>query len=193
MQSNYVKISQLLDDNRVNNSLAEIHGLVTGLLCTGNADADPEDIGQLLQPPQNVPDIARKVFEQLANASKEQLSSLEYNFQPLLPPDEDALHARVLALAEWCDGFTVGFAAGYFAPEAKLGAEVRGILADFAQFAGMADSVNDLSDQDEVDYMELVEYVRMAATMVYQQLAGHDEDEVSPPDATTAPGTKFLH
>jgi uncharacterized protein YgfB (UPF0149 family) len=193
MQSNYVKISQLLDDNRVNNSLAEVHGLVTGLLCTGNADADPEDVGQLLQPPQNLPDIARKIFQQLANAGREQLSSLEYDFQPLLPPDEETLPARVLALAQWCDGFTVGFAAGYFQPEAKLGAEVREILADFAQFAGMADSVNDLSDQDEIDYMELVEYVRMAATMVYQQLNDIDADEARQTDATTAPGTKFLH
>jgi uncharacterized protein len=193
MQSDYLKLSQLLNDNRVNNSLAEIHGLVTGLLCTGNADADPEDIGQLLQPPQNLPDLARKIFQQLADASKAQLSGLEYDFQPLLPSDVDPLRARVVALAEWCDGFTVGFAAACFQPESKLGTEVRETLADFAQFAGMADSINELSDHDEVDYMELVEYVRMAATMVYQQLADADDDEAGPGDATTAPADKFLH
>src|SRR5215204_6494116 len=102
MQSDYTTKTQLLHDNDVNNSLAEIHGLVTGLLCTHNEEADPEDIGQLLQPPQALPDLTRKLLQQLASVSKEQLSNLEYNFEPLLPADEDSLPARVIALAEWC-------------------------------------------------------------------------------------------
>ena len=191
MQPDYIKISQLLLDNRVDNSLSEIHGLVTGLLCTGNPEADPEDVGQLLQPPQIVADSARTLFQQLANTSKEQLSSLEYNFEPLLPADENKLADRVVALAEWCDGFTVGFAAGYFQPESMLGTEVREILADFAQFAGRADSVTNLSDQDEVDYMELVEYVRMAAIMVYQQVA--DADNEKPVNDEVVPEVRLLH
>ena len=199
MQSDYIKISQLLHDNQVDNSLAGIHGLVTGLLCTGNPEADPEDVGQLLQPPQIFPDLTRKLMLQLATSSQGQLSSLEYNFQPLLPPDESSLPERVVALAEWCDGFTVGFAAAYFLPESRLGAEVREILADFSQFAGMADSANDLSDQDEVDYMELVEYVRMAAIMVYQQVADIDSDTddggdgEKPGTDDIVPEAKFLH
>jgi len=196
MQSDYIKISQLLHDNRVDNSVAEIHGLVTGLLCTGNPEADPEDVGQLLQPPQTLPDLTRKLLQQLANTSREQLSSLEYNFQPLLPPDENGLPERVIALAQWCDGFTVGFAAGYFLPESMLGVEVREILTDFSQFAGMGDSVTDLTDQDEVDYMELVEYVRMAAIMVYQQVAADtdsDSDSENPANDDIVPDAKFLH
>jgi len=193
MQFDYLTKAQLLHDNGVDNSLAELHGLVTGLLCTGNPEADPEDIGQLLQPPEIFSDLTRKFLQQLANASKEQLDSLEYDFQLLLPPDENTLRTRVVALAEWCDGFTVGFAAAYFLPESRLGAEVREILADFAQFAGMADSVSDLSDQDEVDYMELVEYVRMAVIMVYQQLADTDAEETSQDDPNGIPDAKFLH
>ena len=193
MQPDYITISQLLSANQVDNSPAEIHGLITGLLCAGNPEADPEDAGQLLQPPQHSTDLTRKLFQQLATVSKEQLASLEYNFQPLLPPDDSKLPERVVALGEWCDGFTVGFAAAFFLPESRLSADVREILADFAQFAGMADAVNDLSDQDEVDYMELVEYVRMAVIMVYQQLADMDAEESSPDDADTVPDAKFLH
>jgi uncharacterized protein YgfB (UPF0149 family) len=195
MQSDYTKISQLLHDNQVENSLAEIHGLVTGLLCTGNPEADPEDVGQLLQPPQIFPDLTRKLMLQLATSSQEQLGSSEYNFQPLLPPDDSALPDRVVALAEWCDGFTVGFAAAYFLPESRLGAEVREILTDFSQFAAMADAVNDLSDQDEVDYMELVEYVRMATIMVYQQVADTDTDTASEKSGNDdiVPDAEFLH
>src|SRR5687767_13245510 len=137
MQFDYLTKAQLLHDNGVDNSLAELHGLVTGLLCTGNPEADPEDVGQLLQPPEIFSDLTRKFLQQLANASKEQLESLEYDFQLLLPSDENTLRERVVALAQWCDGFTVGFAAAYFLPEARLGAELREILADFAQFAGM--------------------------------------------------------
>jgi uncharacterized protein YgfB (UPF0149 family) len=177
----------------VDNSLAAIHGLLTGLVCTGNPEADPEDVGQLLQPPQIFSELIRSFLQQLATASSEQLSSLEYNFQPLLPADEHSLPERVVALAEWCDGFTVGFAAAYFLPESRLGAEVREILTDFAQFAEMAEAVNDLSDQDEVDYMELVEYVRMAAIMVFQQLADAGTEESGEDDSSIAPDTKFLH
>jgi uncharacterized protein len=191
MQADYVTISQLFYDDRVDNSLAEIHGLVTGLLCSGNPEADPEDIGQLFQPPQNLPESTRRLLRVMATQSDEQLSSSEYNFEPMLPPDESRLSDRVVALAEWCDGFTVGFSAGCFLPESKLGAEVREILTDFAQFAGMGDAINDLSDQDEIDYMELVEYVRMATITVYQQLADSDKDES--PKEDVIPDAKFLH
>lgn len=191
MQSDYTTISQLFRDNGLDNSVAEIHGLVTGLLCSGNPEADPEEVGQLFQPPQNLPDVTRKLFQQLAIASSKQLSSPEYNFQPLLPPDESSLPDRVVALAEWCDGFTVGFSAGCYLSEARLGTEVREILTDFSQFAGMGDAINDLSDQDEIDYMELVEYVRMATITVYQQLADSARDE--PEKADVIPDAKFLH
>jgi uncharacterized protein len=193
MQFDYLTKAQLLHDNGVDNSLAELHGLVTGLLCTGNPEADPEDVGQLLQPPEIFSELTRKFLQQLADTSKEQLNSLEYEFQLLLPPDEHTLRERVIALAEWCDGFTVGFAAAYFLPESRLGAEVREILADFAQFAGMADSVEGLSDQDEVDYMELVEYVRMAAIMVFQQLADADTEAAGDADSSITSGAKTLH
>ncbi|MES2626816.1 MAG: UPF0149 family protein [Pseudomonadota bacterium] len=191
MQADYIKISQLFAENRVDNSLAEIHGLLSGLLCTANPEADPEDVGQLLQPPQILSEISRKLLRQLANTSSEQLSSLEYNFQPLLPGDDSSLSARVTALGEWCEGFTVGFAAGCYLPESKLGAEIGEILADFAQFSAMGDSTTDLTDQDEVDYMELVEYVRMATIMVYQHIAAIDAEEARNDDAI--PDSKFLH
>jgi hypothetical protein len=139
----------------------------------------------------------RKLVERLLGEATEQLSHLDYHFQPLLPPDEATLQERVNALGAWCDGFTVGFAAGFIKPESVLSAEAREILSDFGQFAAVSDNGEELSDQDEVDYMELVEYVRMAAIMLYQQLGSPPPQQA--PAAEQEPGfgpdpdTDFIH
>lgn len=171
MQPDYKMINLLLTGNHVHHSAAELHGMLAGQLCSGVARPDPDDLGELLEQHGGFTPVVVKLCERLAEDAATQLANPELPFQPLLPDDDALLGERVAALGFWCDGFTVGFAAGFIRPESILTAEAREILGDFGQLAAVDESAEETSDQDEVDYMELVEYVRMATITLYQQLA----------------------
>jgi uncharacterized protein YgfB (UPF0149 family) len=192
MQADYKMITLLLTGNHVAHSPAELHGLLTGQLCSGVVAPDPEDLGGLMEQSQHRVPVVHKLIERLLGETTEQLAHLDYHFHPLLPPDEASLQDRVNALGAWCDGFMVGFAAGYIRPDSALSPEAREILGDFGQFAAISDDGQDLSDQDEVDYMELVEYVRMAAITLFQQL-GAVPVSLSKVLPEAAPDDGFVH
>jgi uncharacterized protein YgfB (UPF0149 family) len=188
MQADYKMMSLLLQGNHVSQSPAQVHGLLTGQLCSGVVTPDAEDLGGLMEQPQHLVPVVCKLIERMLGETTEQLAHFDYEFHPLLPSDEASLQDRVNALGSWCDAFMVGFAAGYMRPDSALTAEAREILSDFGQFATISDDGQDLSDQDEVDYMELVEYVRVASITLFQQLGAQPvtrsriEPELPPDD-----------
>lgn len=175
MQADYNLTAQLLADSLPGITPAEFHGLLTGQLCSGIIQPDPEDMSDLLD--HELLPVVRKLLERLASEANSQLGGVDYSFQPLLPPDEAGIDQRVLALAQWCESFTTGFAAGYIRPESNLSKEAREILHDFGDLACIADTQGEVDEQDEEDFMELVEYVRMAAITLYQQLVGMNSPE----------------
>jgi uncharacterized protein len=195
MQADYKMITLLLTGNHVAHSPAELHGLLTGQLCSGVVAPDPEDIGGLMEQAQHFVPVVCKLIERMLDETTDQLVNLDYHFHPLLPPDEASLQDRVNALGAWCDGFMVGFAAGYIRPDSALSPEAREIISDFGQFAVISDDGQDLSDQDEVDFMELVEYVRMASITLFQQLGAVpvSAKKISEIQPEAAPDDGFIH
>jgi uncharacterized protein YgfB (UPF0149 family) len=188
MQADYDLTAQLLADSLPGITPAELHGLLTGQLCSGVIQPDPEDMSDLLD--HELLPVVRKLLERLASEANTQLGGVEYSFQPLLPSDESSIGQRVNALAQWCESFTTGFAAGYIRPESNLTKEAREILHDFGDLACIGDTTEQVDEQDEEDFMELVEYVRMAAITLYQQLVGINSPGQ---DADPDPDRPVLH
>lgn len=176
MQPDYTLMRQLLADAAPAISPASLHGALTGYLCSGAAP-DPEIFTDLFETP--LPDVVLRLLERLGAEVQELLQQTDYSFQPLLPEDDSALLDRLGALGQWCDWFNIGFSAGYAQPQTPLSVEVMEILNDFGQLAEV--EVPDADSEDDERYlMELVEYVRMAAIAVFQQM--HDEPEAAPVD-----------
>jgi len=188
MHADYTLTAELLADSLPGISPAELHGLLTGQLCSGVIQPDPDDLGEILE--HELLPVVRKLVERMGKEANAQLGGLEYSFHPLLPDDELALAQRVNELGQWCNSFTAGFAAGYIRPESDLTREAREILQDFAELADLSDAEHQVDEQDEEDYMELVEYVRMAAITLYQQLVGSHTREV---DEGQIPPGQLLH
>ncbi|MEY4640633.1 MAG: hypothetical protein RLZZ227_627 [Pseudomonadota bacterium] len=188
MQADYKMMSLLLQGNHVSQTPAQVHGLLTGQLCSGVVAPDPEDLAGLMEQPQHLVPVVCKLIDCMLGETTEQLAHFDYEFHPLLPSDEASLQERVNALGSWCDAFMVGFSAGYIRPDSALSPEAREILGDLGQFATISDDGQDLSDQDEVDYMELVEYVRVASITLFQQFGAQPvarsmaEPELPPDD-----------
>jgi uncharacterized protein YgfB (UPF0149 family) len=98
----------------------------------------------------------------------------EFGFSLLLPDDGEPLPQRAGALAEWCDAFIEGFAAGMAeGPAGELSAETEEILGDLGAIAGGldAESLDDDSDDDERDFWQIAEFVRIAVISIFAERA----------------------
>lgn len=166
---------------------AEAHGTVCGLLATGAddlpeawirntlADAGEQDVSSAEE--------ARRLLQGLYEESVASLHGADMSFQLLLPADEAPIETRAAALAAWCNGFLYGLAVRGLRPMEELPDELREILSDFSEIGRAGVATEEAQEAGESAYAELVEYVRVAVQIVF--------DECSAPAA--APPSGRLH
>jgi uncharacterized protein len=183
---------------------AESHGMLCGLLCA-RADAEPgtwlvhtlgeqtggEQTGgeQTLGEVRTGDVLAGECREQLLSVYQEtaqQLAGESYELRLLLPDDDEPLGLRSQALGEWCQGFLFGLAVSGEQDWEKLSPEAAEIGHDLTEIAGVVGPEGEDpnwkdGEADEIAYAELVEYVRMGAMLIYEELQGGS-------GATDAPG-----
>lgn len=152
---------------------AEAHGTVCGLLATG-ADDIPEawirntlaDAGE--QGGGNGEE-ARRLLQQLYQESVSSLQDADMSFQLLLPAEEAPIETRAAALAAWCNGFLYGLAVRGLRPMEELPDELREILSDFSEIGRAGVAEEEAQEAGESAYVELVEYVRVAVQLVFDE------------------------
>jgi len=88
--------------------------------------------------------------------------------------DSDSASMRAAALAHWCEGFLHGLVSvdhGAALKERLAKEPLADIIKDMLQLTRAA--VDDASDDEtnETAYAEIVEYVRVAAQLTYEELA----------------------
>lgn len=108
------------------------------------------------------------------------LAGAQMEFEPLLPDDEQELAVRVEALGAWCQGFLYGFGAAGTAGHAQLPETVAEVLADLAQFSHAGGVGTESPEVEEEAYAELVEFVRAAVQLVYDELIAFRASQPSP-------------
>jgi uncharacterized protein YgfB (UPF0149 family) len=150
---------------------AEAHGCLCGALCVRREYSLAEWIDEIL-PDGGVALTGDGPLEGLFEESAGVLTRAEMEFEPLLPDDETDLAARVEALGAWCQGFLYGFGAAGTAAHAKLPATVNEVLADLAQLSHVGVPDGEAPEAEESAYAELVEFLRAAVQLVYDELAG---------------------
>lgn len=190
MQPDYTLIRQLLAGSVPDIEPAMLHGALTGYVVSGAAP-DVDVFSDLFET--ELPVVVLRLIERLGNQALTELQQNDYSFQPLLPGDDSSFDERLAALGQWCDWFNIGFSAGYMTPQTPLSVDVMEILNDFGQLAEV-EAPAGASEDDENYFMELVEYVRMAAITVFQQMqeaAAAAEPDLNP-DADPA-DDRLLH
>lgn len=156
---------------------SQTHGLLSGRLAIAGADSGFDWLSQVLQGTDQA-DALRvecegllgKLFETTYRQLAERLSE----FVPLLPDDQDSTAIRATALAHWCEGFLHGLVAGEHGDDLRerLKAEpLADIIRDMLQITRAAVDDDCDEESDEAAYTELVEYVRVAAQLAYEELA----------------------
>ena len=156
-------------------------GQAHGLLCSRLAVYGPEaGIGWLDQVLEgSAPDdVLRRECEMMLDAlysyTHRQLAERQSAFQPLLPDESDSTIIRAEAIAHWCEGFLHGLVTG--SPneglKERLSSEpLSDIIKDMLQITRA--TVDEAADEEtnEAAYAELVEYLRVAVQLAYEELA----------------------
>jgi len=169
---------------------AEAHGYLCGALCTVknlslhdwlgelivlDQDDDAEEVTEAFAP---VIPSSSAVLEQLFAESQQALQGDAMDFALLLPDDDQPLAARVGAMAQWVGGFLYGFGTGAVQIN-EFPEPVSEALQDFTQIARANPEEVMESEEDENAYTELIEYLRAAVQILYDELAPQRNAQVS--------------
>jgi hypothetical protein len=128
-----------------------------------DADADAAERG-----------ACEEELDALCAATWQQLVERQSEFNLLLPDDEDSPSVRTEVMAQWCEGFLHGLVAEKHSEELKkrLAEEpLADIIKDMLEIT-RATVGNDAEDENiDNDIAELVEYLRVAVQLTYEELA----------------------
>ncbi|MDH3265419.1 MAG: UPF0149 family protein [Gammaproteobacteria bacterium] len=156
---------------------AQVHGLLSGRLAVAGVDAGFDWLAQVLEGTDGANALRSEcegMLSALFETTRRHLSERRSEFEPLLPDDEDAAGKRALALGHWCEGFLHGLVSSQHGDslKQKLGEDpLAEIIKDMLQITrAVAEDEGD-SDADEEAYIELVEYLRVAAQLAFEELA----------------------
>ncbi len=156
---------------------AQAHGLLCSRLAVLGADAGIGWLGQVLEgsdPDSTLRRECESMLDTLYMSTHRQLTERQSEFKPLLPDDSDSTIMRAYAIARWCEGFLHGLVSGSPDDHLKewLSSEpLSDIIKDMLQITrATADEESD-DETNESAYTDLVEYLRVAAQLTYQELA----------------------
>jgi len=164
---------------------AQAHGLLTGRLAVAGVPAGPEWSSQVLEGTDESNALRQeclKMLDTLYQGTYWHLSERLSEFMPLLPDDDDEAANRTNAMAHWCEGFLHGLVSSGHVKELKdrLAAEpLSDIIRDMLHITRA--SIDEESDDEanEAAYAEIVEYIRVAAQLAYEELSDirHAEEQ----------------
>ena len=164
--------------------LAECHGVACGLLVR-YPQSGPDAFLLLLTTLEILaePGVAlREALVELHHATGRQLADEEMRLALWLPDDDEPLEDRTAALAQWCKGFLAGLGSGQDGRLETLSQEAGEALADLQQItrAEIGETAgNSPQDKDEEEraFMEIVEYTRVVALMLHEDLRGPETSD----------------
>jgi uncharacterized protein YgfB (UPF0149 family) len=167
--ASYTEIQRVLADERSMTDAAEAHGTLAGALCTASTYRFEDWLQEIL--PEGRPQaISTGALRGLYFLTTETLSGAEMSFEPLLPEDAQPLDERATALSQWCVGFLYGLGSGSIQDLSKLPGEVGEVVRDFDELTRVGVGAGESEEENESAYAELVEFVRVGAQLVFEEL-----------------------
>ena len=166
----------------------QVHGLLCSRLAVLGADAGIGWLDQVLEG--SDPDtVLRRECESMLDAlytyTHRQLAERQSDFEPLLPDHSDSTNIRADAIARWCEGFLHGLVSGSpddILKERLANEPLSDIIKDMLQISRATVDEETDDETNESAYAELVEYLRVAVQLTYEELA----EFRSPPPASEA-------
>ncbi|OED35494.1 hypothetical protein AB833_30200 [Chromatiales bacterium (ex Bugula neritina AB1)] len=153
---------------------AECHGVLCGILCASGASDMQGWVRYLFEQRDENSTITEAALQVLHDVHQSTLSEINHEnleFSLLLPSDDELLAERLLALSDWCSGYSLGLSMGGL-QEKMLGTEeAREFLQDLQHIAAACSAAGeDSEDQTEESLSEIQEYIRMGVLLLNEEL-----------------------
>jgi uncharacterized protein len=149
---------------------AEAHGSLCGALCSMSPYKMQDWVNEILPDGSALSAESAAMLEKVFTATATSFGEQGMEFEPLLPDDESPLNGRANALALWCSGFLYGLGTGYISDLEGLNGDVGEIVRDFTEISRASGDEADADESNEQAYAELVEFIRVAAQVVFEEL-----------------------
>jgi uncharacterized protein YgfB (UPF0149 family) len=178
----YRELNQALNKTTLKLHPSQAHGIICGVLCAKSRPA--QSAWEELITGGKDPVKAHELLQNLYDESNKQLAEFLFEFQLILPDDSEELPMRAEALTLWCQGFLTGLKIVQIPIVEREPGEITEAINDIIEIAKMNYEDVVASEEDEAAYIELVEYVRMAVILIYQDT---HEDEANKSTDTSNP------
>jgi len=170
----------------------QTHGLLCSRLSISGADGAQHWFEQVLSetdPNNALRAECETMLDALYANTWRQLVERQSEFDLLLPDENDSTASRAEAMGQWCEGFLHGLVSEKHSDSLKerLAAEpLADIIKDMLQITRAMAGDDEAEDEDNA-YVELVEYLRVAAQLTYEELADFrsPEEEVLADESAT--------
>jgi len=164
----YNELNQLLTQQGVGLTPAEMHGLIGGMLCGGNNDSSWQPLlhdltNEGLAFGHELAEALRKMHA----ATSDALEDDGFQFQLFLPDgDEVTVFERADAMAGWVNHFLLGL--GVTQPKLyKITGDTGEAIDDLRNIAQLGYEEDEDQEELEMSLEEIVEYVRVAALLCH--------------------------
>ena len=155
----------------------QTHGLLCSRLALAGSDGASRWLAQVLadtDPDNTMRTECEAMLEALCTATWQQLSQRQSDFILLLPGDDDPAQTRADAMGQWCEGFLHGLVSETHGDELRecLARDpLSEIIKDLLEItrATVDDEADDENSKNA--YSDLMEYLRVAAQLTYEELA----------------------
>jgi uncharacterized protein len=149
---------------------AEAHGSLCGALCSVSPYRMQDWVNEILPDGVVLSEESAAMLERVFTATAAAFGEQGMEFEPLLPDDEQPLNGRANALALWCTGFLYGLGTGSISDLEALNGDVGEIVRDFTEISRATGDDAESDESNEQAYAELVEFIRVAAQVVFEEL-----------------------
>jgi yecA family protein len=170
------EITEALEHTELKLHASQVHGLISGVLCgsyTETTDWQEKVMGEKLT------DDSRDILQSLYVMTSKQLSDFIFEFMMLTPDDDTELTVRAEALTVWSQGYLTGLQLAGVPITNREPSEITEAIDDMIEIAKMNYDQVEATEEDEAAYAELVEYVRVAVILIYQELRSNQIPESS--------------
>lgn len=163
----YDALGQLLNQQGVGLTPAEMHGLISGMLCGGNKDASWRTLlHELTNEGLAFSKDLSDTLGQMHSATGETLEDDGFNFQLFLPAEESSVFDRADALAGWVNHFLLGLGVSQPGLD-KVKGETGEAIDDLRSIAQLGYDEDEDQEELEMSLEEVIEYVRVAALLCH--------------------------
>jgi len=170
----YDQVERQFDDADLENTAAEVHGLMCGLFSGGAVDIERRVIIEVLPDDSIVGDAqvdqCRQLLEMLYKGTEDSAKDQDFGFAPFLPDDDKSLLVRGRAVADWSQGFLYGFGLAGTVSQGQLKGDASDALNALSEISQLDVAALQASDDEEFALAEIIEFLRVAALLIRSEL-----------------------